>query len=460
MNLGNKILEYRKKIGLSQEELGYKLNVTRQSVSLWENNQAQPSLDNLIALSKIFNISISELCGENEVIKNESNDDIDNYLFEATVSYNEQIYVNAYKKFYLKYIMIDFFGIILSFFIIFVILCSNVSNGFFIIPVLFIIVFCLHIFKIFNNIKKLAKDAINLKPNLRVKYKFYDDYFVMESKSDNSNSTYNKKYSEINIKNQDSNYIYLTFDGVFTVIDKKTCIKYEDKLIELIGLKKEESLDKNIKTILSLFFVLSLVSIYIALMIVAVSVSASMLPEFPLAMAEHMWKFFIVVPIPLSSVILGFIYLKKGYKCKKNIVAGTIMTIFLSIFGSFSSIFAGRISHDMNYLDPIVANINLDIPDDSYISIMYDFQDIGDSLAMVKIKYNHNFASKLDNNWKKDTSFIPSNEIDLFLLTFTLEYDYFMVYDLSTNRYNYFDGKTVYFAYDVEKSVLFIYCSN
>ena len=58
MDRGSKILGYRKKAGLSQEELGYKLNVTRQSVSLWETNQAQPSLENLIALSKIFNIFI------------------------------------------------------------------------------------------------------------------------------------------------------------------------------------------------------------------------------------------------------------------------------------------------------------------------------------------------------------------------------------------------------------------
>lgn len=96
MDFGDKILEYRKKAGLSQEELGYKLNVTRQSVSLWENNQAQPSLENLIALAKIFNVSISELCGENEEIDKKSNDVVDEALFKASVNYTEQIYVNVY----------------------------------------------------------------------------------------------------------------------------------------------------------------------------------------------------------------------------------------------------------------------------------------------------------------------------------------------------------------------------
>ncbi len=466
MDLGNKILECRKKAGLSQEELGNKLNVTRQSVSLWENNQAQPSLENLIALSKIFNISISELCGENYKMKNEFNNEIEEVhpLFNASVCYTEQIYVNAYKSFYLKHVIINCFAILLGVFILVGILVSEVSNGFAIIPVLCIIIFVSYILRIFNNIKKLSKDAVKLKPNLKVEYSFYDDHFVMESKSDNSNSKYNKKYSEIKTKTQDSRYIYLTFDGVFTVIDKKTCEGYNDKLIELFGLKREDnSINKKIKILLLISFILSLISIYIALMVVAISVTSSPLPDFPLTMAEHMWKFFIVVPIPLVSIILGFLYLKKGYKCIKNIVAGIIMTGILCIFGTFTSAFANQISHDMSYLEPISKNINLEIPTDGYISIMYDFKDTGDSFAMVKINdQNDSFVSKLesDNNWKKDTSFIPSNKVDLYLLTMTSEYDYFMVYNLTTNSYNYFEGRTIYFAYNVESDVLLIYYSN
>ena len=46
---------------MSQEELAEKLNVTRQSVSLWESGQTQPSLDNIIALSKIFSVSTDDL---------------------------------------------------------------------------------------------------------------------------------------------------------------------------------------------------------------------------------------------------------------------------------------------------------------------------------------------------------------------------------------------------------------
>ena len=59
--LGKNILKYRKKLGLSQEELSEKLNVTRQTISNWELDETQPNSDQLKTLSKLFNISIDEL---------------------------------------------------------------------------------------------------------------------------------------------------------------------------------------------------------------------------------------------------------------------------------------------------------------------------------------------------------------------------------------------------------------
>ena len=61
MNLGNKILKLRKKKGLSQEQLGEKLDVTRQTISNWELGETTPNIEQLKLLSKEFNISIDEL---------------------------------------------------------------------------------------------------------------------------------------------------------------------------------------------------------------------------------------------------------------------------------------------------------------------------------------------------------------------------------------------------------------
>lgn len=59
--LGDKILKLRKKQGLSQEQLGEQVNVTRQTISNWELNETTPNPEQLKLLSKVLNVSIDEL---------------------------------------------------------------------------------------------------------------------------------------------------------------------------------------------------------------------------------------------------------------------------------------------------------------------------------------------------------------------------------------------------------------
>lgn len=59
--LSDSIREHRKRNSMSQDELAEKLGVSRQSVSLWENGQTQPTIDNIIALARIFNTTADEL---------------------------------------------------------------------------------------------------------------------------------------------------------------------------------------------------------------------------------------------------------------------------------------------------------------------------------------------------------------------------------------------------------------
>lgn len=67
MNFNEKLIELRKKEGLSQEELGYKLNVTRQTISKWELGQTTPDMDKLSEISNLFGISVDNLLNEEEV---------------------------------------------------------------------------------------------------------------------------------------------------------------------------------------------------------------------------------------------------------------------------------------------------------------------------------------------------------------------------------------------------------
>ena len=57
MILADKIIEERKKLGYSQEELAQILEVSRQSVSKWEGAQSVPDISRIIKMSEVFGVS-------------------------------------------------------------------------------------------------------------------------------------------------------------------------------------------------------------------------------------------------------------------------------------------------------------------------------------------------------------------------------------------------------------------
>ncbi len=56
-----RLLEYRKANGYSQEQLAEKIGVSRQAISKWERSESSPDTDNLIALSRLYGVTIDEL---------------------------------------------------------------------------------------------------------------------------------------------------------------------------------------------------------------------------------------------------------------------------------------------------------------------------------------------------------------------------------------------------------------
>lgn len=65
MNLetANRLISLRKRMGLSQEDLAYRLGVSRQAVSKWERGESSPDVDNAIMLGRIYGVSLDELFG-------------------------------------------------------------------------------------------------------------------------------------------------------------------------------------------------------------------------------------------------------------------------------------------------------------------------------------------------------------------------------------------------------------
>ena len=67
MNFNEKLISLRKSKGLSQEELGAELNVTRQTISKWESGQSYPDFKRLVLLSDFFGLTLDELVKDIDV---------------------------------------------------------------------------------------------------------------------------------------------------------------------------------------------------------------------------------------------------------------------------------------------------------------------------------------------------------------------------------------------------------
>lgn len=87
MKFNEKILDLRKKEGLSQEELGIKLNVSRQTISKWESGQSYPDFEKLVLLSDFFQLTLDELMKDIDVqdIKETNHNSIDISYFESVL---------------------------------------------------------------------------------------------------------------------------------------------------------------------------------------------------------------------------------------------------------------------------------------------------------------------------------------------------------------------------------------
>ena len=78
MNFGEKLTNLRRQKGLSQEELGEELNVTRQTISKWELGQTSPDTSKLTEISKFFGVGVNELTNEEDIELNIDSENDDN----------------------------------------------------------------------------------------------------------------------------------------------------------------------------------------------------------------------------------------------------------------------------------------------------------------------------------------------------------------------------------------------
>ena len=92
MTLGQRIAQKRKELGLSQEALGDRLGVSRQSIYKWESDTALPEVEKLVTLSRLFGVSVGWLLGLEEPAPEQSaSPQPDGELTEAQLKMVEEI---------------------------------------------------------------------------------------------------------------------------------------------------------------------------------------------------------------------------------------------------------------------------------------------------------------------------------------------------------------------------------
>ncbi len=66
IKVGSFIMDKRKSIGLTQQQLAQKLNVSFQAVSKWENGTTYPNIEILKDLATVLNVTVDEILSGNE----------------------------------------------------------------------------------------------------------------------------------------------------------------------------------------------------------------------------------------------------------------------------------------------------------------------------------------------------------------------------------------------------------
>ena len=333
MTVGEKIQEYRKDLNLSQEELGQKLLVSRQTISLWEKDQTVPTIDNLIRLREIFGVSVDEILGFETIEQN--NEILPNELYRFTFSKEElsEIYRLQRKSVYKSPLI---FTILCILMILFFIGSSapDVMIGFAF--GMFLIGAVSHI-KGIRAYSKVWKNSTEQICKSVYEYKVFENYIRVNIYRENEKIRESKCFfTDIEQIQQFGKWLFLQFGGQSFII-RKSDLKENSAFYSYMYKNPSKIIEPPVsnkwRTIAIILFVASLLSIMGALALVGAVSNANGL------FVENMWLFFLLTPIPITSIIFGFILKSKGYKYKKNIIVGFIMTFFLCIYGLFTFMF-------------------------------------------------------------------------------------------------------------------------
>ena len=439
MTVGEKIQFYRKKIGVSQEELGQKMLVSRQTVSLWEMDKTLPTVDNLIRLKEIFSVSIDDILSESEPKVENENEPKEAYVFKYEKSDLQDVFKKVRFPLIKRAIIFTLACIVL--FIFFAAaeapdVILGLLLGYFLIGVIS------HI-KGYFAYRKAWKSSESRILQSTYSYEMFEGYFVLNiSRNEEITRTLKIYFDDIEKIQAFGSYLVLQISGQSYIIKKDVLIP-ESAFIAFCNsapnkVETKKPKDK-FKIVSILLFVLSICTIWGALIGVAI------LSGINQAMTENMWIFFLFLPIPIASIVFGFYLKKKGYKYKKNVIVGFIMAALLCIYGSFTFIFSDIYSHSDEPIINAEQMLNIDIPEHSRINTQdwtKGTQSVprGYIYSTSDIYFDDAAVEEFEKNLSSDTKWISTIPNDMVGITSYFcdiqTSDYYIIYNKDTKEFN------------------------
>lgn len=333
MAVGEKIQAYRKALGISQEELGQRLLVSRQTISLWEKGQTMPTIDNLIRLKEIFGVSVDEILDvgngadagktqpEPEPMPNEA------YTVSFTKEELREIGKEDSKPLYRNAIVFSAFFL----YWIFTSLWNSASDGIigFIIGA-FLFGAIAHGRRIYDH-KKLQKQWPERAASTVYEYKIYTDYLYINLYRNNEKMRQSKFYFEdIEFMQHVGRFLCICVSGQLYYLRKSDLSEnsfFYAYLYQNPNKMRKSPVPDKWKTISNLLFAVTLCTP------IAIGPLVGLFGE---DFERDMWILYLLTPIPIASIVYGCVWKAKGRNCKKNIIVGIIVLVLLCIFGSFT----------------------------------------------------------------------------------------------------------------------------
>ncbi len=396
-----------------------------------------PTIDNLLCLKEIFGVSADEILGCESKPTEQMLEPSETYR----LNFSEQEFVNVNKitgRAWNRGITISVTIIAI---VMLLLMLSNSGDAFmgFLLGALPLSILFIRGIKANNSaVKKRNETAAKS----LYEYRIYEDHFTVAIIRDNETVTISKFcFSEIEqIYNMDK-YIAVVIRGEYYLL-RKSDIKKDSVFYSCMKNNPTKTVtpkpaDKW-RVISIVMFIASLLSIFGAIAAVTVMTQRNK------SQIENMWIFYVFALIPAASATIGFILKAKGYKYKKNVIAGIIMTVLLCIYGSFSFIFADMYDHSDEPIIRIKQMLKIDIPEYTQINTtdwtketqsggaeyLYYFSDVyfGEEAENLELQIRE------DSRWLSEK---PSELIGISSpLGQTVAYDNILIYNSDTEEYN------------------------